>query len=55
MPIHKSVDSEGHYYQYGDHGKKYYYISGNKTSETKAKNKAIAQTKAIHASGWKGH
>lgn len=54
MPVHRSVDSNGPYYQWGGHGKKYYYISGNKKSRDIAYNKARIQGMAIHASGWRG-
>jgi hypothetical protein len=49
MPIHKRTDSFGSYYQFGDHGKKYYFERGNKQSEQQAYNKAKRQGAAIHA------
>lgn len=36
MPVHKSENSRGPYYQ---HGKKYYYTPGNVRSRAIAKNK----------------
>ncbi len=47
MPIHKRKDSKGNYYQYGNHGKKYYFGSSSKSQES-AYQKALAQTRAIH-------
>lgn len=49
MPIFNRRDSHGPYYQYGEHGTKYYYISGNVTSRNIAYEKAYAQVKAAHA------
>ena len=49
MPVHKGKN----YYQYGQSGKKYYYIIGNKISRESAKRKAKLQEKAIHARGYK--
>lgn len=54
MPVHSGKDSKGSYYQWGNSGKKYYYISGNKRSREVAKKKAHKQGVAIHASGWLG-
>ena len=54
MPVHKSRDSTGSYYQWGSHGKKYYYVCGNKQSRDLAKNKATKQGIAAHANGWRG-
>jgi len=53
MPTHRGVDSKGSYYQWGNSGKKYYYISGNERSRNIAKNKAKKQAIAIYASGWR--
>ena len=50
MPIHKRVDSTGHYYQYGESGKKYYFTVGDAASEVEALEKAKRQSAAIHAS-----
>lgn len=54
MPIKRSKDSKGPYYQYGN-SKKYYYKSGDSKSRKKAKRKAIKQAQAIlisqHGSG----
>jgi hypothetical protein len=46
MPVHKGKD----YYQWGQSGKKYYYIPNNKKSRELAKAKATKQGKAIKAS-----
>lgn len=54
MPVHRSKDSKGPYYQWGDSGKKYYYESGNQESRENAKNKAKRQGRAARASGYGG-
>ncbi len=50
MPIHRSKDSKGAYYQWGNQ-KKYYYIAGNKASRERAYKKCVKQAQAIHANG----
>lgn len=55
MPVHRSKDKKGCFYQWGNHGKKYYYIINNKRSMNIAKNKATRQGIAVHASGWMEH
>lgn len=54
MPIHKGHDTSGKYYQWGDHGKKYYYgnIHG---SEEEARKKAVTQMRAAFHNGYRGH
>ena len=52
MPVHRGQDSQGPYYQWGDHGKKYYYTAGDEESRKRAKDKAEAQGAAAHASGY---
>lgn len=54
MPVHAGYDEGGHYYQWGDHGKKYYYQVGDKQSEDDAKLKATKQGQAAYAHGYKG-
>ena len=54
MPVHRSQDSKGPYYQWGNHGSKYYYKSGNQASRERAKKKAHLQARAIYASGYRG-
>ncbi len=51
MPIYERIDKKGHYYQYGNHGSRYYFNS--KTSRSTAYKKAVKQAAAVHASGWK--
>lgn len=53
MPIHRRVNKEGTYYQWGNSGKKYYYQPKNKKSRTIAYNKAARQAAAAYASGYK--
>jgi hypothetical protein len=54
MPVKRSKDSKGPYYRYGNSGKKYYYIPGNKRSRAIALNKANRQARAIYSSGYRG-
>lgn len=54
MPVHRSKDSKGPYYQWGDAGKKYHYEAGNEESRERAKQKAKRQGKAAHAAGYEG-
>ena len=49
MPVHRGKDKEGTYYQWGDHGKKYYYIARVESMRIYAKQKALTQGQAIHA------
>jgi hypothetical protein len=50
MPVKQKKDSIGSYYQYGNHGKKYYYKANDPVSRHTAKNKALMQQKAAHVS-----
>lgn len=52
MPLHQRRDSKGPYYIWGEHGKKYYYISGNARSREIARKKAMRQARAIE---WSKH
>ena len=52
MPIHKGIDSHGHYFQWGNHGAKYYYQINNKKSIDEAYDKALKQMHAIYWSGY---
>ncbi len=54
MPVHRSKDSSGPYYQWGDSGKKYRYSPGDKVSREAAKKKASKQGQAAHAAGYQG-
>lgn len=55
MPVHSGKDSIGMYYQWGNHGKKYYYKNRNKVSKDLAKRKATLQGIAAHANGYREH
>ena len=46
MPIHEGTDSLGKYYQYGGHGKRYYFFDNK--SKKEAYTKAKKQAAAIH-------
>lgn len=51
MPVKKHTDDKGRqYYQYGKHGKKYYFTKGDSRSKYEARWKAIRQGKAISVS-----
>ncbi len=54
MPVRRGSDSRGPYYQWGDHGKKYHYTSGDAESREKAKKAAGRQGAAAHAHGYRG-
>ena len=47
MPIHRSFDKYGPYYQWGTTNKKYYYTPNNYKSRMNALNKAKKQARAI--------
>ena len=48
MPIYERQDNFGRYYQYGNHGAKYYFIS-SQASQQLAYRKAVRQAQAIHS------
>jgi hypothetical protein len=50
MPTRQKQDSKGSYYQWGDHGKKYYYDNTSERSRQTAQKKANKQGQAIKAS-----
>lgn len=54
MPVHRGKDKEGCFYQWGNSGKKYYYICNNSKSRDQAKKKAERQGRAIYSSGYRG-
>ncbi len=54
MPVAKHHTEEGWYYQWGGHGKKYFFDPGDPDSETEAKHKAGLQGRAAHAHGYRG-
>lgn len=52
MPIHGGYDGLGFYYQYGNHGHKYYYLPDETgDSERAAYLSAVRQGAAIHSNG----
>ena len=52
MPIHLRKDKKGSYYQWGNHGKKYYFFTQH--GKIIAYGKSVKQAQAVHASGWHG-
>jgi len=45
--------AEGYYYQWGEHGKKYFFDPKDPQSETEAKSSATRQGRAAHAHGYR--
>lgn len=54
MPIHNREDAGGPYFQWGEHGKKYYYKHGDAAGKADARDKAGRQARAAYAHGYKG-
>lgn len=54
MPVRRRQDAKGPYYQWGDHGRKYRYTSGNTASRERAKHAATRQGQAARARGYRG-
>jgi len=50
MPLERSKDSKGPFYRWGDKGAKYRYTAGDPAGRGRAKEKALAQGRAIAAS-----
>lgn len=55
MPVHRGVESGKPYYQWGNHGKKYFYTANSIRSRNAAKAKAELQGRAARANGWRGY
>lgn len=49
MPVKQGYNKGKGFYQYGDSGKKYYYVIGNEKQRKEAKRKSIIQGYAIQA------
>lgn len=54
MPIHAGRNYFGHYFQWGEHGKKYYFNPKVKTSERAAYLRAESQMRAAYLHGYRG-
>lgn len=52
MPVHKGSDEQGHYYQWGNRGKKYYFVVGDMKDESNAYQAALRQARAAYAHGY---
>lgn len=52
MPVHKGHDSNGSYYQWGHHGKKYYFSSTHGAAS--ARRRAGLQGQAAYSNGYRG-
>lgn len=55
MPIQRRQDKKGVYYQWGNHGHKYYFNPASKVSTLSAHQRAYLQAKAAFANGYRGH
>lgn len=53
MPVRRGNDGHGPFYQWGNSGKRYYYVSNNPASRERARRRAEAQAAAIYSSGWR--
>jgi len=49
MPVFQRVDERGHYFQWGDTGKKYYFDPSSLVSSARARQKAHKQGRAVRA------
>ena len=49
MPVQTGKNSKGCFARWGNSGKKYYYLCGNKKLKENAQSKANKQGRAIHA------
>lgn len=58
MPIHQGYEwrdgKRWGYYQWGSHGKRYYYTPGNERARKAARTKAEQQAMAAYAHGYDG-
>lgn len=53
MPVHRSRDRRGSFYQWGGHGKRYYYQVGNARSRLIARRLAQRQGAAAYSNGYR--
>jgi len=53
MPIHIKSNNLGKYFQWGNHGAKYYFDPKNKKSIMFSYNKAVKQAQAAYSHGYK--
>jgi hypothetical protein len=54
MPVKLHHTSEGWYYQWGEHGKKYFFDPDKPEEKTVAQNNAVRQGRAAFAHGYHG-
>lgn len=54
MPVKMHHTVEGWYFQWGEHGKKYFFDPDDPSSKSKAKNNAARQGRAAFAHGYRG-
>ncbi len=53
MPIFEGRDRVGMFYQWGNHGKRYYY-KNNQPARSRAYRLALRQAQAAYANGYRG-
>jgi len=54
MPIFEGKDTQGYYYQWGNHGKRYYYNPESEKARKNAHKNAIMQRVAAKYHGYVG-
>ena len=54
MPVKIHHTSVGWYYQWGEHGKKYFFDPDNPEAKSAAENMAMRQGRAAFAHGYRG-
>jgi hypothetical protein len=54
MPVKLHHTSEGWYYQWGEHGKKYFFDPDKPEEKTMAQNNVVRQGRAAFAHGYHG-
>ena len=52
MPVHEGHDEVGHFFQWGDRGKKYYFETHDDASRDAAEQAARRQERAARARGY---
>lgn len=53
MPIRRGVEGKKPYYQWGDHGAKYFYKINDVPSREEAYQKALKQAQSAYANGYR--
>jgi hypothetical protein len=53
MPVTMKTDPNGHYFQWGEHGTKYYFDENDDEAKRNAEDKARRQGRAAYARGYR--